>query len=305
MNCNGNNLSRYLATGDAFNTISFSYRMGHSTVQSIVREICKTISTHLMEELMPTPTEEMWKKIATDYEEMWNFPNCIGALDGKHIVIQAPPKSGSMFFNYKKTFSVVLLALVDAHCNFIAVDVGAYGKNSDGGVLSHSKLGNALQEGTLKIPGTSTLPNANIEVPHVIVGDEAFPLKPYLMRPYPGDNLDDRKRQYNYRLSRARRTSENTFGILTQKFRLYNRRIQVFPKHADYLILATCLLHNFIKKYDSNTYQYVISAENALTGSGTVRNINPQGGNATREAFCVREMFADYFSSDAGSLPWS
>ncbi|CAH1958229.1 unnamed protein product [Acanthoscelides obtectus] len=124
---------RYSVTGDAFNTISFSYHIGHSTVQKIGRETCKIIAKNLMTELLPTPTEEMWKKIGNDYQEMWNFPNCIGAIDGKHIVIQAPPNSGSMFFNYKKTFSVVLLALVGAHCNFITVDIGAYGKSSDGG----------------------------------------------------------------------------------------------------------------------------------------------------------------------------
>lgn len=258
-----------------------------------------------MEELMPTPTEEMWKQIAADFYEKWNFPNCIGALDGKHVVIQAPPKTGSMFFNYKKTFSVVLLALVDADCNFIAVDVGAYGKSSDGGVLSKSKFGKALQQGTLNIPGSSTLPNSETQAPYVIVGDEAFPLKTYLMRPYPGDNLDDRKRHYNYRLSRARRTSENAFGILGKKFRIYNRRIQAVPKYVDYLILATCLLHNFIKKYDSHTYHYVSSQDDLVGGGRTIQHLNLQGGNATTNAFRVREIFNDFFNSDGGSLPWS
>lgn len=109
----------------------------------------------------------------------------------------------------------------------------------------------------MNIPANLTVPNTDTQVPYVIVGDEEFPLKPYLMRPYSGDKLDDRKRNFNYRLSRARRTSGNTFGILTQKCRLYNRRIKAFPKHVDYIILASCLLHNFIKKYDSYTYNYV------------------------------------------------
>lgn len=295
---------RYLATGDALNTISFSYRLGHSTVHKIVRDTCQVITTHLMKEMMPTPTEEMWMKIATDFYKMWNFPNCIGAIDGKHIVIQAPPNSGSMFFNYKKTFSIILLALVDAHCNFIAVDVGAYGKDSDGGVFAKSQLGKALQQENLNIPARSTIPNTDIPVPYVIVGDEAFPLKTYLMRPYPGDNLNDRKRNFNYRLCRARRTSENTFGILVQKFRVYNRRIQAFPKYVDNIILSTCLLHNFIKKYDRHTYNYVTSQVDLRGENRPIQNLQLQGGNATTAAFDVRETFTDFFNSDAGSLPW-
>lgn len=254
---------------------------------------------------MPVPTEEMWKKIANDFHQLWNFPNCIGALDGKHVMIQAPPNSGSLYFNYKKTFSVVLLALVDAHYNFIAVDIGAYGKNSDGGIFANSNLGKAIMNGSLNVPANSTLPNTNIEVPNVIVGDEAFPLKTWLMRPYPGDDLDDRKRNFNYRPSRARRTVENTFGILTQKFRIFNRRIQALPKYADYIILAACILHNFIKKYDRNTYNHVTPPSGNNNQNRLIQNLRFQGGNATAEAFQVREIFTEYFSSEAGSLPWS
>lgn len=277
--------------------------MGHNTVYKIVRDTCKIISENLMDELMPTPTEEMWKNIARDFYQMWNFPNCIGAMDGKHVTIEAPPNTGSMFCNYKKTFSIVLLALVDALCNFIAVHVGAYGKSSDGGIFANSNLGKAFQRGSLNVPANSTIPNTNIQVPYVIVADEAFPLKTYLMRPYPGDNLDDRKRNFNYRLSRAR-TSENTFGILTRKFRVYNRRIQASPKNVDYIILATTLLHNFIKKYDTFTYNYVTQEVDFTSRGHTLNNLNLQGGNATTDAFRVREVFNEYFNTEAGSLPW-
>lgn len=279
--------------------------MGHSTVYKIVRETCKIITETLMEELLPTPTAEMWKNIATDFYDIWNFPNCIGALDGKHVVIQAPPNSGSLFFNYKKTFSIVLLALVDAHCNFIAVDVGAYGRNSDGGIFANSNLGKALQQRSLNVPEKSVIPNTDIQVPYVIVADEAFPLKDYMMRPYPGDNLDDRKRNFNYRLSRARRTSENSFGILSQKFRIYNRRIQAYPENVDNVILATCLLHNFVKKYDRNSYNYAPQNVESRNEDSTLQNLEFQGGNATSRAFRVRELFTEYFSSESGSLPRS
>lgn len=237
-----------MATGDSFKTISFSYRLGHSTVHQIVTETCQVLVNKLMLEVMPLPTENKWREISQEFWRCWNFPNCIGSLDGKHVVIQALPNSGSLYFNYKKTFSVVLMALVDAHYNFIAVDVGACGRNSDGGIFMHSKLGKGLDKKQLNVPQDTELPGTKIIAPFVILGDEAFPLKEYLMRPYPGRQLDNNlKRIYNYRHCRARRVVENTFGILSQKFRIYNRKIQAIPENADNIILATCVLHNFIK----------------------------------------------------------
>lgn len=259
-----------------------------------------------MSEMLPIPTEDTWKSIANDFQSLWNFPNCVGALDGKHITIQAPANSGSLFFNYKKTFSIVLMALVDANYNFIAVDVGACGKNSDGGIFANSNLGKRLQQGTLGIPGNSSLPGTSIATPHVIVGDEAFPLKTYLMRPYPGNSLNDDKRIFNYRLSRARRTVENAFGILTQKFRIYQRRIQASPENVDYIVLATCILHNYIKKFNSNA-RYAPDNLDDMSQPSTSRlmqNLRSQGGNASQDAFEVRELFLNYFNSEAGSVPW-
>lgn len=294
---------RYLATGDSFLTISFSFRLGHSTVQDIVHQACKVICKDLMAETLPEPTEEMWRAVAEDFNTNWNFPNCVGALDGKHINIQAPPNSGSLYFNYKKTFSIVLMALVDANYTFLVVDVGEYGKNSDGGIFANSSLGKRLQQGTLRLPPNKTLTNTDVEAPYVIVGDEAFPLKPYLLRPYPRQNLGVPERVYNYRHCRARRVVENTFGILSQKFRIYNRRIQAAPKNADNIVLATCILHNFIKKYDGYTYNYNTS-DAKVEMKSKLQNLPLQGGNATVNAFNVRETFKDYFNSLEGSLPW-
>lgn len=154
--------------------------------------VCAVIEKLMMEKFLPRLTAETWKEVAQCFWEKWNFPNCLGALN----VIQAPPLSSSQYFNYKKTFSIVLLALVDADYRFRCIQVGDFGRTSDGGVYAGSGLGRGMENNTLHVPPKTSLPGAAHfgDVPHVMVGNAAFPLKPYLMQPYPGQNLSHKKR---------------------------------------------------------------------------------------------------------------
>ena len=133
------------------------------------------------------------------FERIWNFPHCVGAIDGKHIVMQAPANSGSTFFNYKGSHSIVLMAVCDAHYRFILVDVDDIGRHSDGGVLSNSDFGQALDNGTLSFPSDCPLAGTSgPNLPYMLVGDKAFPLKRNMLRPYPGRNLEESLCIFNY-----------------------------------------------------------------------------------------------------------
>ena len=242
----------YLASGHSMNGLAIRFRLGNSTVQDIIKNTCDAI----WEELAPTelkpPTTEDWQRIESRLAQRWNFPNCVGALDGKHIVIQAPNNSGSMFYNYKGTFSVVLMALVDADYRSTYVDIGDYESNSDGSIFKNSKFGQAFMNNQLGIPGPKTLdnwPDGGV-VPHCIVADEAFLLRCDLMRPYPRTNnrqtLPEEQKIFNYRLSRARGIVENAFGILAQRWRIFSRRINLLPKNVDSVVKACVVLHNYL-----------------------------------------------------------
>ncbi|TGZ46120.1 putative nuclease HARBI1, partial [Temnothorax longispinosus] len=121
---------RYLATGDGYQTIALCYRTGRSTTAQIIKETCNAIWDFFNADVLFTPTRNGWQKISDEFKEMWNFPNCIGALDGKHISIICPEKEGSTYYNYKGFHSVVLMALVSATYKFLIVDIGAQGRHS-------------------------------------------------------------------------------------------------------------------------------------------------------------------------------
>lgn len=299
--------SRFLASGNAYQSMAYSYQMGVSTVSEIVVTTCKALWETFKEEWMPAPTKDDWLEIAEKFQVKWNFPNCIGALDGKHIVIQAPPNSGSHFFNYKGTFSIVLLALVDADYCFRIVDIGAYGRNSDAGIYASSDLGQQLERGTLNVPEDRPLPASDKPMPFVLVGDEAFPLKRYMMRPYPGKGLSTEKKIYNYRLSRARRIVENAFGILAQRFRIFHKRIQLDPENVDQIVKATVLLHNFLTRanMEDGAGTGTRNAEGDGLDQSCLREAGQFAGNRpSTEAMLIRDSFNEYFNSPEGQVPW-
>ena len=138
-------------------------------------------------------TEEEWKKIQNVFSSRWNFPNCCGAIDGKHIQVIRPSNSGSEFYNYKRSFSIILCALVDGEYCFKFIDVGANGRASDAAVFRESKLNAAMLDNSMRwSPGA------------VIIGDNAFPLRTNLLKPFSRGSLTISQRIYNYRLSRAK-----------------------------------------------------------------------------------------------------
>ena len=289
--------------------------MGVTKVHEIVHEVCDVLWDVLTPTEMPPPTEDDWRRIEQEFYEYWNFPNCLGALDGKHVVITSPAKSGSLFFNYKQTFSINLMALVDANYRFIFVDIGQYGSNADGPVFQKSEFGKMYMKGELNIPGPKFLPRARYlgPMPHVIVADEAFPLHPTIMRPFPrgrGNYRLPRPRQiFNYRLSRARKIVENAFGILGQRFRIYNRRMQYSVDTVVKIIKATCILHNFLrsKTLDVAQINNRLNPNNLeyLGENGAVVDLgNLPGYRSSNEARRIRRVFTHYFNSVAGRLTW-
>lgn len=187
--CNLQNIFvyRYLASGDSYKSITYSYRMSDRTVSNIVNEESIAVWNTMQPLYMPQPTMKIWKSIAKIFEHIWQFPHCVSALDGKHILIKKPPNSGSSFYS-KHTFSVVLMALVDAHYKFISVIIGSMGRHSDSNIFSSGALAKKMNKQTLQLPQPALLLDYNQILPFVFVVDEAFLLCDNIMRPYPKRN---------------------------------------------------------------------------------------------------------------------
>ncbi|XP_062556916.1 uncharacterized protein LOC134221746 [Armigeres subalbatus] len=81
----------YLAHGPSIPFMSWSFKIGESTARSIVYEVCRVLWDTLKDEFLPQLTVDNWLQIADGFSQLWDFPNCCGAVDGKHVNIQCPP----------------------------------------------------------------------------------------------------------------------------------------------------------------------------------------------------------------------
>lgn len=278
---------------------------GLTTISNIIATTTEAIWIVLQPNYMSKPTKEKWISIADRYYTLWNIPNCLGSLDGKHFRIKCLPGTGSTFYNYKGYFSIVLMACVDADGLFTTIDVGDVGRNSDGAVFRTSSLGQSLQLRLLDLPQPRPLPSTNDDFPYFFVADEAFPLKNYLMRPYSKRTLDNRKRVFNYRLSRGRKSVECAFGMLVSKFRLFEGPICCKEETINSVIKAACVLHNFIRIKQGKYIQPTEFDVNEDQVAFPINNMPPPQINRNySEAQNIREKLCDYFITPAGAIPY-
>lgn len=171
----------------------------------------------------------------------------------------------------------------------------------------------------MNLPKPESLTVDGPPLPYVLVGAEAFQLTEYLLRPYPGrSGLNQERTIFNYRLSRARRTIENTFGILVSRWRILKRPIICTVEKSLKIVQAIICLHNWLRKQDIGINQYIdqtLVDQDRLDGfvpgswredieNSALRDIIRLGNNnSTRKAIKIRENFCNFFNTE-GAVSW-
>lgn len=221
--------------------------------------------------------------------------------------MDAPPNAGSIFYNYKGTHSIILMGIADAEYKFLYIDVGRNGRFSDGGVFNRCTFGQALDTNQLSLPPPKALPGRELPVPYVLVADDAFALRPNLLKPYSQRGLTMVQRVYNYRLSRARRIIENVFGIMSARFRVLRKPLSLDAEKSKKVTLACCVLHNYLlttnkQKYaPANTFDHYDENGELIPGDWRRHNtgisMHPleRPRNDTFNAKDVQKEFTAYF----------
>ena len=215
---------------------------------------------------------------------------------------------------------MVLMAVCDANYCFTMIDVGGFGRDNDASILNESEFGQAFEkyQSELNIPSPELV--ENLMLPYVLLGDDIFGLKTWLMKPYPGKCLLEDKRIYNYRHSRARRTIKNPFGILSAKWRIFRRPIRAGVDTVEKIIKAVVCLHNYLRQTDTVNYipAGFVDSENGdgdiIPGNwrNTVQNegsslmsLNHSRSNRSKfDATKIRDDFKSYFNSPQGAVAW-
>ena len=281
-----------LGTNVEYRTLSHLFGVGLSTVCCIVHQVCNAIVRILGPRYVRMPQGENLQVVVDGFFQRWQFPQCTGAIDGTHIKIIAPKDNPLDYWNRKQYHSIVMQALVDHQYRFMDVYIGWPGSTHDARVLANSDIYIKGEAGTL-------LPNKpkNIcgkDVPLLFLGDPAYPLLPWMMKPYSDcGTLTARQRKFNYQLSRARFVTENAFGRLKGRWRCLLKRNDTNLKYVVQQVAACCTLHNVCEIHgDSFDDSWeVANPEDTRASSGVANQSSLTSGHD------VREALATYFAT--------
>ncbi|KAG0436626.1 hypothetical protein HPB47_017856, partial [Ixodes persulcatus] len=295
----------YLSSGQQIKDVALLYRVGLETARQAVHVTCRAL----------------WERLHQPFMKTF------------HNHIPPPPTFVEVFLEFT---SVVLpklnVQLRHIMCVFNKCRPKIYRYNTapakhigrssflrGGPSLLASEIGQGLDQGTLNLPKLGVLPGCQKPrlAPYAFVGDEAFQLRTDFLRPYPAKGLADERRAYNYRLSRAR-CAENAFGIMSARWRILLRTINLLLENVDYVVKSCCVLHNFLLVRKEHPAAYADQDDNMgnPTAGGWCREIPDSAREllfpleATRarnfgdDADFARKMYMYYFCSPAGEVSW-
>lgn len=302
---------RYYAQNTTQSHIANIYRIARNECAIIIQQVSKAIISELKNEVMDISTEN-WVNVANAFNYKWQLPNCVGAIDGKHIAIKKPDNAGSQYFNYKRYHSIILMATSDANYKFISIDAGAAGAEGDRNTFLRTKIGSMIIQDHIEL---NLPPDARIAenyLPHFFIADDAFPLAKRLMKPYPSPRnatLTNEELVYNYRISRARRCIESAFGILSMKWGCINQTFKCQPEKVKNIVAACCLLHNFLLNRTPADYipdefkdQHDTDSGNYQQGEWRRRTSQNYDNTHITDPTNIRNALKHFVNSPAGSV---
>ena len=137
-----------------------------------------------------------------------------------------------------------------------------------------------------------------VDMGPLILGDPAYPLLDWLIKAYPeNQNTPNWQRNFNYRLSRARMTAEDTLGRWNGRFRRVLKRIDTAVRSACYLVAASCILHNICElRKDDFLEEWLEDVHNAVEQPDNI----PLANQRERDASNIRDALAVFFTTPEG-----
>ena len=241
----------YLASTAEYRTIAHLFGVSTSFVCICIKDVCEAINQRLSR-VIKFPQGEELVQVINNYEKKWGMPMCAGAIDGTHIPILAPEESHLAYVNRKGYHSIIMQAVVDSNYIFRDVVIGWPGSVHDARVLSNSSIYQKGNNDQL-FPEIPAKQIQGENVSPFIIGDPAYPLLPWLMKPYQvSSNSPPAERVFNYSLSRARMTVENTFGRWKGRFARFLKRVDMCVTSVVPVTKASCILHNLCEMQNNN-----------------------------------------------------
>uniref|UniRef100_A0A8C3T2E5 DDE Tnp4 domain-containing protein n=1 Tax=Chelydra serpentina TaxID=8475 RepID=A0A8C3T2E5_CHESE len=282
-----------LATPDSYRSVANHFGVGKSTVGVAVMQVSNTIVELLLSKVATLGNVQ----VIVDGFAAMGFPNCGGAINRTHIPILGPDHQASQYIYCKGYFSMVLQALVDHKGRFTNINVGWLGKVHDARVFRNSGLFRRLQEGIYFPDQKITV--GDVEMPIVILGDPAYPLMPWLMKPYTGA-LDISKELFNYRLSKCRMVVECAFGRLKGRWRSLLTRSDLSETNIPIVIAACFVLHNLCES-KGETFMAGWEVEANRLAAAYAQLDTRAIRRAQQDALCIREALKTSFMTGQGT----
>ncbi|XP_051918103.1 uncharacterized protein LOC127598335 [Hippocampus zosterae] len=226
-----------LATNSEYRSISHLFGVSETTVCRCLREFCSAACALLLPRHVRFPDPETLARTAAEIEASWGLPRCVGAIQGSHIPIIAPQENHRDYINARGWHSIILQGVVDGKGLFWSTCAGMAGGLRHARALRESPLWEMAEQG-------------RFDPSFYILGDSAYPLKPWLLKAFRQDGaLTPERRAYNESVRSARATVRAAFSRLKGRWRCLTKRNDGDIRVVKSMVLTCCALHNICERH--------------------------------------------------------